>query len=404
MARVPRALLLALSLAAPASVARAGDDDGRLGAVLAAALPADGASDLVAIEQPNVPDAPHVRAATRVRATPATIKDVLLDPAHYRALIPSLIRSDLEPPQGAPGGPPIVDWELEVPLFNLSGRMALRNRPDGVTIDLFEGDFAPGRLVFTVAPGPGGAILTVDAVLDVKRSSWLLRHIIKRSPAGEPAALAAATYVALRAVALRAAHPTDRYARRSGAPLSPPPSWLPDTRLLAAELLAPLRARGVVALVTRTASDRLGGVAAAVTLGAPADRVGARLRDPALWRAFPGWKTVRVQPGTYGLGAAVEDDLPLVDCDDAWVAQPGAEARWIAAAGATRGARLGWSVAPGPGGGTTIAALTLYPRLELTGSIGRKFIAAEPLLEEGLALALAFADVAGVKAAFVTAP
>src|SRR6185312_6205702 len=173
--------------------------------------------------------------------------------------------------------------------------------------------------------------------LDVKRSSWLLRHIIKRSPAGEPAALAAATYVALRAVALRAAHPTDRYARRSGAPLSPPPSWLPDTRPLAAELLAPLRARGVVALVTRTASDRLGGVAAAVTLGAPADRVGARLRDPALWRAFPGWKTVRVQPGTYGLGASVEDDLPLVDCDDAWVAQPGAEARWIAAAGATRG-------------------------------------------------------------------
>ena len=216
--------------------------------------------------------------------------------------------------------------------------MALHNRPDGVTIDLVEGDFAPGRLVFTVAPGPGGATLTVDAVLDVKQSSWLLRHIIKRSPAGEPAALAAATYVAL-GDRLRAAHPTDRYARRSGAPLSPPPSWLPDARPLAGELLAPLRARGVVALVARTASDRLGGVAAAVTLSAPPDKVGARLRDPSLWRAFPGWKTVRVQPGAYGLGAAVEDDLPLVDCDDTWVAQPGAEARWIAAAGATRAAR-----------------------------------------------------------------
>jgi carbon monoxide dehydrogenase subunit G len=400
VARVLRAFLLALPLASLATAARASDDDARLAAALGNALPADGASDLVEIDQPSVPEAPHVRAATRVRATPAAIKDVLLDPAHYRALIPSLIRSDLQPREG---GAPVVDWELEVPLFNLSGRLALRNRPDGVTIDVFEGDFAPGRLVFTVAPGPGGATLTVDAVLDVKRSSWLLRHVIKRSPAGEPAALAAATYVALRAVAMRAEHPTDRYARRSGAPLSPPPGWLPDTRLLDGDPLAPLRARGVVALVARTASGRLGGVAAAVTLNAPPDKVGARLRDPAVWRAFPGWKTVRVQAGPSGPGAAVEDDLPLVDCDDTWVAQPGPEARWIAVAGATRGARLGWSVAPGPGGTATIAALTLYPRLELTGSMGRKFIAAEPLLEEGLALALAFADVAGVKAAFVTA-
>ena len=47
----------------------------------------------------------------------------------------------------------------------------------------------------------------LDAVLNVKRSSWLLRRILKRSPVGEPAALTAATYVALRAVALRAEHP-----------------------------------------------------------------------------------------------------------------------------------------------------------------------------------------------------
>ena len=47
----------------------------------------------------------------------------------------------------------------------------------------------------------------------------------------------------------------------------------------------------------------------------------------------------------------------------------------------------------------SIAALTLYPRLETTGAIARRFIAAEPLLEEGLSLALAFVDAAGVKAA-----
>ncbi len=393
------AVALALAVTAPAA-ARAGDEDRLDSALLAAlgALPAGGTTDVVVVAQPSTPDAPRAWSATRVAASPAAIKDILLDPAHYGAIIPSLIRSDLERQSG---GPPVVDWELEVPLFNLSGRMALHNRPDGVTIELFEGDFAPGRISFTVAPSAaGGSTLIIDAVLDVKRSSWLLRHIIKRSPAGEPAALTAAAYVALRAVALRAEHPSGRFAWRARAPLEPPASWLPNPRPLGAELLAPLRARGVVALVARAPTDRLAGVAAAVTLKTPAPAVAAVLRDPASWRAFPGWETVRVRPGPNGPGAEVKDNLPLVDCDATWTAEPGTAPRWVATAGATRGARLGWDVVPDAAG--SIATLTLYPRLEATGTVGRKFIAAEPLLEEGLSLALAFADAAGLKAALVT--
>ena len=271
--------------------------------------------------------------------------------------------------------------------------MALHNRPDGVTIELFEGDFAPGRIAFTTAPdGRGGSTLVVDAVLDVKRSSWLLRRIIKRSPVGEPAALTAAAYVALRAVALRAEHPNTGEAWRPRAPAAAPAGWLPDPRPLAGDPLAPLRARGVAALVARAPGDRLAGVAAAVTLNAPAPTVEARLRDPTSWLAFPGLAKVRVHPGPNGLSADVEDNLPLVDCEATWTAEPGPALRWVATAGATRGARLGWNLYPG---GSTIAVLTLFPRVEATGSIARRFIAAEPLLEEGLSLALAFVDAAG---------
>ena len=399
MARAPgawtTALVLAAAVVSPAARA-ASDDDARVCAALIAALPADGATDLVVIAQPSAPDAPRAWGVTRVAASPAAIKDVLLDPAHYGALIPALIKSELD---WSNRSAPVVDWELEVPLFNLSGRMALHNRPDGVTIELVAGDFAPGRLSFTVAPDArGGATLVVDAVLDVKRSSWLLRRIIKRSPVGEPAALTAATYVALRAVALRAEHPTAADAWRPRAQSAAPASWLPDPRPLASDLLAPLRARGVVALVGRTPAEHLAGVAAAVTLnGAPA-AVEARLRDPRSWLAFPGLAKVRVRPGPNGAGADVEDDLPLIDCDATWTAEPRPTLRWVATAGATRGARLGWDLYPGA---STIAALTLYPRVEATGSIARRFIAAEPLLEEGLSLALAFVDVAGVKAALV---
>ena len=392
------ALVLAAVVSPAASVASpASDDDARVAAALCAALPADGVTDLVVIAQPSTPDAPRAWGATRVAASPPAIKDVLLDPAHYRAMIPSLIKSERERSNGSD---PTVDWELEVPLFNLSGRMALHNRPDGVTIELFEGDFAPGRLSFTVAPDArGGSTLVVDAVLDVKRSSWLLRRIIRRSPVGEPATLTAAAYVALRAVALRAEHPGAGDAWRPRTPSEAPASWLPDPRPLAGDLLASLRARGVVALVARSPGEHLAGVAAAVTLSAPAPAVEARLRDPRSWLAFPGLAKVRVHAGPNGVGADVEDDLPLVDCDATWTAQPGPAPRWVATAGATRGARLGWNIYPGA---STIAVLTLYPRVEATGSIARRFIAAEPLLEEGLSLALAFVDAAGLKAALVT--
>jgi hypothetical protein len=393
-------LAAALVVLAVGGGARATDDDARVSAALVATLPADPATDVVLVDQPAVPEAPRVRAATHVGASPAAIKDVLLDPAHYRAIIPALIRSDL---QWSKGSAPVVDWELEVPLFNLSGRLALLNRPDGVTFELRDGDFAPGRLIFTVAANPGGGTtLLLDAQLDVKRSSWLLRRIIKRSPVGEPAVLAAAAYVALRAVALRAEHPTDRFARRPGAPPAPPPAWLPDPGPLLADGAASLRARGVLALVARAPTDRLAGVAAAIAVAAPAAAVAVRFRDPGVWRAFPGLRAVRVAPGPASPGAVVEDDLPLVDFDATWTAVAGDAPRWVATDGATRGARLGWTVGPGPRGATAVAALSLYPRIETTGSVGRKFLSAEPLLEHGLALALAFADAAGVKTALVT--
>jgi hypothetical protein len=71
--------------------------------------------------------------------------------------------------------------------------------------------------------------------------------------------------------------------------------------------------------------------------------------------------------------------------------------RWVAVEGATRGARLGWAVVPqGPRAATV--ALSSYPRLEATGSVPRRFLIAEPLLESGLALAVAYADVAATSA------
>jgi len=380
--------LYAVALATAAAQNAPAPDDPQLGAALGAALPADGSSDLILIQRASAQNPARVLGATRVAATPAAVKALLLDPARYRALIPALVGAEIVDPSASP---PLVDWELEVPIFNLSGRMALRDRLDGVALELVDGDFAPGRIVFSIGPrSGGGSTLLIDAQLNVKRSSWLLRRIMARSPVGEPAVLAAAAYVALRATALRAEHPVGAVAWR---PIAPPgTSRLPDPRPLASQALASLRARGTLAIVAREKTERLGGVAVAVGLHAQAALVARTLRDPATWRAFPGWHTVAVRPGPNGAGARVEDNLPLVDLDATWTADPGLAPSWSVSAGSTFGARLAWTVYAVAGTPPTLAALTLYPRLEATGTVGRRFIQAEPLLEHGLALALTFTD------------
>jgi hypothetical protein len=404
--RRPGPWLCAVALAVAAPPAARAADDASIGQALAAALPADGRSDLLLIERTSGQAAPRVFGATRTTAGPAAIKAALLDPAHYRALIPALAGAAVVGPgQRAPR----IEWDLDVPLFDLSGRIAPHDRADGVTLELVDGDLSPGRIVFSIAPYPGGgSTLIIDAQLDVERSSWLLRHIMARSPVGQSAVLAAAAYVALRATALRAEHPTNPSAWRPTAP--PGTSRLPDPTPLAAESLAPLRARGSLALVARERTERLGGVAVAADFHAPAAALLRRLRDPDTWRAFPGWRTVRARAGSNGPGAEVEDNLPLVDFDATWIADPGSTPRWTVAAGVTRGAHLGWNVfapggpTPAPAATSTLAALTLYPRLETTGTVARRFIQAEPLLEEGLALALAYTDIVGVGTALDPAP
>jgi hypothetical protein len=387
--------------AAPAPPSAAAPAKPDIPALLTAALPADGTADVVLIDWPASPGTPHVRGATTVAAAPAAIRNVLLDAANYRKIVPALIRADVS---RTPAGLPAVGWEVEVPLFNLTGTLVINERPDGAEVDLVDGDFSPGKLIFKAIPrAAGGSTLVIDAQLSIQNAGWLIRRLVRLSPAGEPAALVATSYVTLRAVALRAENAGSGGARRPAATPAPPPVWSPTARVLADEKLAALRAHGAVALVGRTWSQRLAGVAVATTVGLPAPNALGRLRDPESWHAFPGWRTIKPRVGPNGVGAEVEDNLPFVDLEATWMAEPGGAPRWTATDGVITGARLGWEVYPidprANAGAPTLMALLMYPRLETTGRLARKAIASEPLLEHGLAVAVAFADLTAMKTA-----
>ena len=260
----------------------------------------------------------------------------------------------------------------------------------------------------------GTTALVVEARFNVRAGGWVLRRAVGTSAFAETAITAAATWVALRATAARAEHPSATAAalaaRRPQAPPVPPPPAALDGAALAAAPLAPLREPGgAIALVRRAPSGRLAAAAVAVVVNLPPGTVAGKVSTPEQWRSLPGWKSVTRLPGPAGaptVDVDVRDSLPFVDLDTRWrlVTRPAVRAQ--ASGGATRGALFGWDVFPLPAGGAaknSIAVLAMYPRLEAAGYVPRKFVAAEPLLEHGLALALTYVNAISMKAALEAA-
>ena len=97
----------------------------------------------------------------------------------------------------------------------------------------------------------------------------------------------------------------------------------------------------------------------------------------------------------------MRDNIPFVDFDARWRLSPQPVPRAQAIGGDARGALFGWDVvetAP-PRLPATAIVLSMYPRVEALGYVPRKFVAAEPLLEQSLSLALAYVDALSVAAA-----
>ncbi|MBC8132237.1 MAG: hypothetical protein H7X95_04590, partial [Deltaproteobacteria bacterium] len=119
-------------------------------------------TDLLLLPRARRPAArPVVTAATRVKARADAVADVFLNPALLRQALPALVRADVVDtrPGPRPDGWPdrLIAWEVEVPLFNLTGKAWLQQQADGAEFTLVEGAFAPGRIRLRVAPAPSSA-------------------------------------------------------------------------------------------------------------------------------------------------------------------------------------------------------------------------------------------------------
>ncbi|MES1164519.1 MAG: hypothetical protein ABUR63_02075, partial [Verrucomicrobiota bacterium] len=149
-------------------------------------------------------------AATRVVATPAAVANVLLNVEPMKDALPALVRADViaTRPGPRPGAWPdrLLAWEVEIPLFNLSGRAWLRQHEDGAELTLTEGAFAPGRVRFRAARAAArrDTIVTCEVQIEPRSAGWLFRRVAGHDPWSEVAVSAATSWVLLRAVAQQA--------------------------------------------------------------------------------------------------------------------------------------------------------------------------------------------------------
>jgi hypothetical protein len=110
-----------------------------------------GDADLLLANDPRTANPVRVLMATRVAARPEVVQQVLGSPASYGKAMPSFRRVEVTSRrEHGPGRTDLeVAWELEIPLWNLHGKLWLRPRADGVDLELAEGDFAPGLFHLT---------------------------------------------------------------------------------------------------------------------------------------------------------------------------------------------------------------------------------------------------------------
>ena len=368
---------------------------------LAAALRGLGDADLVLMGDPAGASPVRVLLASRVSAPVEKVRQVIADPTVYRKAMPEFRRVEVVSRREREPG--VVDlevaWELEVPLRNLAGKLRLRSRPSGVDLALSEGDFAPGIFHLSARGEQGAAkdrtILIVEGFANVRDVNWATRQIAKRSSIAEPAITVAAAYVLLKSLARLAEGALP--ARPVAAMTAPELSSLNGTAVAKAAG-GFVRGREVVAAVRSRPDGRLARVEVAISVLAPEDQVIRRTKRPESFRALPGWKKITPVSGNSDQCSDIEvpcwqikTNLPVFSLDGTWKIWPRPwRARMVA--GDTRDAVMGIDVLPAKTAGRTTVVLSQHPRLDLSGFVARKLIAAEPFLEQGLALALTVVD------------
>lgn len=145
----------------------------------------------------------QVALLAEVNASKTKLEKIVQDPARYPEFIPNFADQKVTPTDS---GRLRMEWELEVPMVNLTGTSLMTIEKDGsVDVVAVEGDIKRGRWRWEFNERPGGVVIPVHyAYSDVRESSWVTKMLVERQPLFEHGIVIASTTVAMTAMKARA--------------------------------------------------------------------------------------------------------------------------------------------------------------------------------------------------------
>jgi len=256
---------------------------------LAGAGPWLARGDLLVLESGADGALRQVSLISRVEAAAPTVLEVLAHPEEFPSYIPSMVRCDVTSRQGHES---LVAWELEIPFKNPSGvNRYLDERPRTIRHYPLSGSIPAGAWRFDAFPiGDQASLLVLTTYAATREISWAVSKFLDAWPTFEHGAVAATAIVLFKAVASRAVE------QRTGKPAARP-RYLPGRTGLLNPLLAggstpgvaglaPLLARGTVALVESTPDGGLGQVSLLHRLPGSAQQARDLVANPG---GYPDW-------------------------------------------------------------------------------------------------------------------
>jgi len=132
---------------------------------------------------------------------PEVVREILLDAHGFgRSLLPGSEATVVS----QQGPTTVFDWDIDLPLIGVSGRMRMDERPDEIAVQATGGALAGGRWSFAVEPlGKRGSVVTSWARFDLKRSSWWLKQLVDDDPVLGHGISAASEVMLMRALRSR---------------------------------------------------------------------------------------------------------------------------------------------------------------------------------------------------------
>jgi ribosome-associated toxin RatA of RatAB toxin-antitoxin module len=145
----------------------------------------------------------QVALMAEVNASSEKMAKIVQDPAKYPEFIPNFAEQKVTPQED---GKLKMEWELEVPMVNLTGTSMMTIEKDGsVDVVAVDGDIKRGRWRWEFNQRPNGMTIPVHyAYSDVRDSSWVTKMIVEKQPLFEHGIVIASGTVAMHAMKARA--------------------------------------------------------------------------------------------------------------------------------------------------------------------------------------------------------